>query len=125
MFTWRHDFRNVRITFVLHDSVMSTKRMTRDLARKMSLAEQHEWFQQQRSRRSVLKGGAAATGALLAGPKLLGSDAGSALASSRKYAPVNVLKSSRSIYNGSTIVPFGLPISFCAQPTSRTNNALQ
>jgi hypothetical protein len=125
LFTWRHDFRNVLITFVLHDSVMSTNRMTRDIARKLSLAEQHEWFQQQRSRRSVLKGGAAATGALLAGPKLLGGDAGSALASSRKYAPINVLKSSRSIYNGSTIVPFGLHISYGAQPTSSMNIAWQ
>ena len=44
---------------------MTFPRMTREQARKLSVAEQHEWFQQQRSRRSVLKGGIVGAGSLL------------------------------------------------------------
>jgi hypothetical protein len=48
------------------------------VAQQLTLAEQHEWFQQQRSRRTVLKGGLITAGAALATPTLLDGPAGAA-----------------------------------------------
>jgi hypothetical protein len=47
---------------------MAIKRMTPDIAKTLSLAEQHEWFQQRHSRRAILKGGILVAGTLVAGP---------------------------------------------------------
>jgi hypothetical protein len=96
--------------------------MTADVARTLSMAEQHEWFRQQRSRRAILKGGLASAGAVLAGPALLGSgQAGAAvagLAGLRRTAPFRVAASSASPSSGASVVPFGRHISFGADPTS-------
>ena len=94
--------------------------MSPDVARTLSLAEQHDWFRQQRSRRVFLKGGLASAGAVLAGPALLGtSQAGAAvaeLAGLRRTAAFGVATSSAS--RGASVVPFGPHISFGADPTS-------
>jgi hypothetical protein len=111
---------------------MGPQRMTPEVARRLSLAEQHEWFLKQRSRRSLLRGGLVATGATLGGAKLLDGSVGStALASSRSktYEPFNTFVRS-SVKNGnwnhgSTVVPLGGHISFGADPTSAMNIAWQ
>jgi 3',5'-cyclic AMP phosphodiesterase CpdA len=92
----------------------------------MSVAEQHEWFQQRRSRRSVLKGGLAGAGSLVAGSALLASPAGAAVTATRhrpKASPT--LISSNFATNGSGVVPFGRHISYGADPTSQMNIAWQ
>ena len=54
---------------------MTFTRMTQEQAKNLSIAEQHEWFRQQRSRRAVLKGGVVGAGSLLVGGALLGRPA--------------------------------------------------
>ena len=63
---------------MFHDAPMRPTRMTREVAEAMSLAEQHEWFRQQRSRRSVLKGGLVGAGSWVAGTAMLSHPAGAA-----------------------------------------------
>jgi hypothetical protein len=99
--------------------------MTPEIARQMSLAEQHEWFRQQRSRRTVLKGGLATAGALLAGPTLLGAGAGAAARTSSRTAAFPNIVTSANWPAGPTVVPFGRHISFGADPTSTMNIAWQ
>src|ERR1035437_556083 len=48
--------------------VMSPSRMTPEQARRLTLAEQHEWYRRLTSRRTLLRGGVAGAGALVAGP---------------------------------------------------------
>jgi hypothetical protein len=59
------------------DTEHAFARMTQEQASKLRQAEQHEWFRQQRWRRSVLEGGLVGAGSLLVGGTLLG-DVGSA-----------------------------------------------
>jgi hypothetical protein len=59
--------------------------MTLEVAKKLSLAEQHERFQQQRSRRAVLKGGIIGAGSVLGGAALL-SPSGAAAAAALSAA---------------------------------------
>jgi 3',5'-cyclic AMP phosphodiesterase CpdA len=92
---------------------------------KQSLAEQHEWFRQQRSRRTFLKGSLGATGAVLAGPTLLGGQAGAAVKASRRYAAFPDVLTRTTPWNASGVVPFGRHISFGANPTSQVNIAWQ
>ena len=102
--------------------------MTRDLARKLSIAEQHEWFTRQRSRRSLLKGSLATTGAVLAGPKLFqgaGSSDNSVLTASRWSVPFTQVRSSASAVSGASVVPFGRHISYGADPQTSMNIAWQ
>jgi hypothetical protein len=100
--------------------------MTRELARKLSLAEQHEWFRQQQSRRTVLKGGLAGAGAVVAVPTLLNGQAGaSALPSSTPTLPAFTTAFTSTPVNGQSIVPFGRHISFGGDPTSSMNVAWQ
>jgi Purple acid Phosphatase, N-terminal domain/Calcineurin-like phosphoesterase len=99
--------------------------MTRELARKLSIAEQHDWFTKQRSRRSLLKGSLATTGAVLAGPKLLQGSDSSALSSARGLAPFTQVRSTRSPVTGASVVPFGRHISYGAQPGTQMNIAWQ
>jgi hypothetical protein len=98
--------------------------MTRDLAQKLSIAEQHEWFLQQRSRRTILKGGVATAGALLAAP-LLGSEAGAKVAASRRLSPFVPVAPGSSGPGGPWVVPFGRHISFGPDPSSTMNIAWQ
>jgi hypothetical protein len=58
--------------------------MTRKVARTLSIAERHEWFEKQRSRRALLKGGLATTGALIAAPVLLNGAGGAGLSPARR-----------------------------------------
>jgi hypothetical protein len=100
--------------------------MTPDIARKLSIAEQHEWFRQQRSRRTFLKGGLAGAGALLAGPSLVaGADVPSAMKTSSRYAPISATLTSASASSGPTVVPFGRHISYGVDPMSIMNIAWQ
>jgi hypothetical protein len=99
--------------------------MTTELARKMNIAEQHEWFSKQRSRRSLLKGSLATTGAVLAGPKLLQGSDSSALAASRSFSPFTQVRSNYSPLSGGSVVPFGRHISFGANPGTQMNIAWQ
>jgi Purple acid Phosphatase, N-terminal domain/Calcineurin-like phosphoesterase len=99
---------------------MSPLRMTRDIAQQLTIAEQHEWFQQQRSRRAVLKGSLAGAGALMLGPSLLAERAGAAATS---VGPTLVTRS--GVASNGAIVPFASHISFGADPTSQMNIAWQ
>ena len=109
---------------------MAPKRMTRDVAKKLSLAEQHEWFQQQRSRRAVLKGGIVGAGTVIGGTALFGP-ASSATAAVLGGAtrpvpkPGPTLVSSFWPSNSSGVVPFGRHISYGADPTRQMNIAWQ
>ena len=113
-----------------HIVPMAPKRMTRDVAKKLSLAEQHEWFQQQRSRRAVLKGGIVGAGTMIGGTALFGP-ASSATAAVLGGAtrpvpkPGPTLVSSFWPSNSSGVVPFGRHISYGADPTRQMNIAWQ
>jgi hypothetical protein len=90
--------------------------MTPEVARRLSIAEQYEWFQRQRSRRAVLKGGLAGVGAAILGPALLDQPAGAATPGSVP-SPTALFTAER--VNGSGVVPFGRHLSFGADPTSQ------
>ena len=57
---------------------MTSSRMTPEQAKKLTLAEQHDWFRRATSRRSLLRGGIVGAGAMIAGPALLSGTAGAA-----------------------------------------------
>jgi len=99
--------------------------MTREVARTLSLADQHEWFARQRSRRSVLIGGVAGAGSLVAGTALLSHPAGAAVTPTRLRKSSPLLLTNNTWSNGSGVVPFGRHISFGAEPTSQVNIAWQ
>ena len=99
---------------------MAIKRMTPDIAKNLSLAEQHEWFQQRHSRRAILKGGILGAGTLVAGPALLGRTAQAVQAASRP-----MLLASTTPARATGVVPFGRHISFGADPTSEMRIAWQ
>jgi Purple acid Phosphatase, N-terminal domain/Calcineurin-like phosphoesterase len=100
---------------------MTDSRMTPDEARRLSVAEQHEWFRRATSRRSLLRGGVVGAGALAAGPALLG---GSASAAPRGRAtPALLTNADRP--NGALVPAFGRHIMFGADPTSQMSIAWQ
>jgi Calcineurin-like phosphoesterase/Purple acid Phosphatase, N-terminal domain len=103
--------------------------MTREVAKTLSLAEQHEWFQQQRSRRAVLKGGIFGAGSVLSGAALFGpsavASAASAGSTATKPASSPELISTTIPSNASGITPFGRRLSFGADPTRQMNIAWQ
>jgi hypothetical protein len=92
--------------------------------KKMSVAEQHDWLRQQRSRRSMLKGGLAGA-ALLAAPVLMPTAAGAATRPRSlgrpgpRVSPTFLRNADR--LPGATVFPFGRHISFGADPTSQMN----
>ncbi|HUN34199.1 MAG TPA: metallophosphoesterase family protein [Trebonia sp.] len=93
--------------------------MTPEQAKKLSLAEQNEWFRRATSRRNLLRGGIA-VGAVAAGSALLGgtADAATTSASTLLHAPTGPS-------GGSTVVPFGQHIAYGADPTSQMAIAWQ
>jgi hypothetical protein len=100
--------------------------MTQEVAKKLSVAEQHHWFQQQRSRRAILKGGIAGAGSLVAGSTLLGRSAGA----STVAAPPRKAQSPTAFFtstptNAPGVVPFGRRISYGSDPTQQMNIAWQ
>lgn len=105
---------------------MTRVRMTQEVAKKLSVAEQHHWFQQQRSRRAILKGGIAGAGSLVAGSTLLGRSAGA----STVAAPPRKAQSPTAFFistptNAPGVVPFGRHISYGSDPTQQMNIAWQ
>lgn len=68
---------------LLASGSMTSSRMTPEEARRMSAAEQHDWFRRATSRRSLLRGGAIGAGAAIAGPAIL---TGTADASTKRAA---------------------------------------
>ncbi len=88
--------------------------MNPEQARKLSLAEQHDWYRRATSRRSLLRGGIVGAGALAAGPVLL---AGTASAATRK--PGTTLLARTGPTAGTSAVPFGQHVAFGADPRSQ------
>jgi hypothetical protein len=113
------------VTSADHHLRMTPARMTPEIARTLSLAEQHEWFQQRRSRRSLLKGGLAGAGAMVLGPTLLEGVSGASTVSLRAGAPSPTLVTSSARVNGSGVVPFGRHIAYGADPGREINVAWQ
>jgi Purple acid Phosphatase, N-terminal domain len=105
---------------------MTRVRMTPDVAKKLSVAEQHHWFQQQRSRRAILKGGIAGAGSIVAGTTLLGRSAGaSAVVTPPRNAQSPTSYFTSTPTNAPGVVPFGRHISFGSDPTQQMNIAWQ
>jgi hypothetical protein len=108
-------------TSINHHLLMTPQRMTKEVAKTLSLAEQHEWFQQQRSRRAILKGGLAGAGAMLLGPTLLEGVSGASMTGRRAAAPSPTLVTRGGSINGSGVVPFGRHIAFGPNPGTDIN----
>jgi Calcineurin-like phosphoesterase/Purple acid Phosphatase, N-terminal domain len=108
---------------------MAPKRMTREVAKNLSIAEQHEWFQKQRSRRAVLKGGlvggSVLGGTALFGPASLATAGVPGAATGTVPKPSPTLLSSIWPSNSSGIVPFGRHISYGGDPCRHMNIAWQ
>ena len=102
---------------------MTSKRMTPDQAKRLSIAEQHDWFRRATSRRSLLRGGVISAGVLAAAPALLGGSAGAAVGSPAKRTPM--LLASADVPNGAGVPAFGRHIAFGADPTSQMAVAWQ
>ena len=108
---------------------MTSERMTPELAQRLSLAEQHDWFRRATSRRALLRGGLVGAGTLAAGPALLGGTASaSTTASATASASASASTSASSgpallpasdIPSGSSVVPFGRHIAYGADPTTQ------
>jgi hypothetical protein len=88
--------------------------MSPEQARKLSLAEQNEWFRRATSRRNLLRGGIAAGAGAIAGSALLSGTADAATATSAVTLHRPTVPSA-----GLTVVPFGQHIAFGADPTSQ------
>jgi hypothetical protein len=109
-------------------SVFTVRNVTRhptpkDL-RTMSVAEQHDWLQSRRSRRTVLKGGLAGAGALLAAP-VIGSSVASAQTrpAPRRTAPMFLRRF--DTVPGASVQPFGRHIAFGQDPATEISVAWQ
>jgi len=100
---------------------MTSSRITPEQARRLSAAEQHEWFRRVTSRRSLLRGGAIGAGAAIAGPILLTAarDSSTKLATARRATPA--LLTSADGPAGSAVAPFGRHIAYGADPTTQMN----
>jgi Purple acid Phosphatase, N-terminal domain/Calcineurin-like phosphoesterase len=105
---------------------MTPSRMTPEEAKRLSLAEQHDWFRSATSRRSLLRGGVIGAGAAIAGPALLTGTASAATASAaspasaanpaRQSTPLLLAKGVHP--NGASVAPFGKHLAFGADPTT-------
>ena len=91
--------------------------MDRTTAQRLSLAEQHDWFRQTRSRRTILRGGLVGAGALLVGPALLDAAAGAATPKGQP-AGLSVL-GTRPRPDGRSVAPFGRHLAFGADPSTQ------
>jgi hypothetical protein len=101
-----------------------TSKMTPEVAKSLSAAEQHEWYRRVISRRSLLRGGLVGAGAVIAGPSLLGGT--SAVATTGQPSPgAASLLAPASRPRGSVVVPFGRHISFGVDPTDQVSIAWQ
>ena len=106
---------------------MTTSGMTPEQAARLSLAEQHEWYKNATSRRTMLRGGLVGA-AVIAGPAL---SVGSASASTGSTAPAASPSNSASLLQkadrptGSTVAPFGRHLAYGTTPTSQISVAWQ
>jgi hypothetical protein len=95
--------------------------MTPEQAKKLTLAEQHDWFRRATSRRSLLRGGIVGASTMIAGPALLSGAAGAA--STGRATPT--LLTHGDVPSGATVPAFGRHIAFGADPTSQISVAWQ
>jgi len=100
---------------------MTNFRMTPEQAKRLSLAEQHDWFRRATSRRSLLRGGMVGAAALAAGPALLGGTA-SATAVTRS-TPALLTQADRP--DGALVPAFGRHIAFGPDPATQIAVAWQ
>jgi hypothetical protein len=91
---------------------MSPIRMTPEIAAGLSLAEQHEWYRAQTSRRTVSRRSLLGAGAAIAGSTLLGSAPASA-------SPFPAQVTAPDWATGSAVKPFGRHIGFGADPCTQ------
>jgi hypothetical protein len=90
-------------------------KMTPEVAKTLSAAEQHEWYRSLTSRRSLLRGGLVGAGALVAGPALLQGTSSAATPSPVGAASL-LAQAPRT--SGELVVPFGRHIAFGADPAT-------
>jgi hypothetical protein len=96
---------------------MTSSRLTPEEAKRLSVAEQHEWFRAATSRRSLLRGGVIGAGAAIAGPALLAGTASAATVSpARSASPLLLAKA--HLPSGGSVAPFGKHLAFGADPTT-------
>jgi hypothetical protein len=99
-----------------------TAKITPEIARTLSAAEQHEWFRGVTSRRSLLRGGLIGAGAVAAGPTLLSGV--SSAAPARALGSASLLKKAdRS--NGAVIAPFGRHVAYGANASNQMSVSWQ
>src|ERR1700733_8714302 len=103
---------------------MTSFRMTPEQAKKLTLAEQHDWFRRATSRRSLLRGGIVGASTMIAGPALLSGAAGAAGAASTGRATPTLLTHG-DVPSGATVPAFGRHIAFGADPPSQIAVAWQ
>jgi hypothetical protein len=87
--------------------------MTPEQAKKLSTAEQYEWFRRATSRRNLLRGGIAGAGALAAGTVVGGT---ASAATTRATGPTLVTATGPSA--GVTTAPFGQHVAYGPSPTT-------
>ena len=92
---------------------MTSFRLTPEQAKKLSTAEQYEWFRRATSRRNLLRGGIAGAGALAAGTVL----GGTANAATTATSAGPTLFSPTGPLAGVTTAPFGQHIAFGPNPS--------
>ena len=97
--------------------------MTPEQAAQLSLAEQHEWYRQATSRRSMLRGGL--VGAAVVAAPALSIGTASASSAAPTTPPSAALLQQADRPTGSSVAPFGRHIAFGANPTSQINVAWQ
>jgi len=100
-------------------------RMTPEQAKKLSAAEQHEWFRRVTSRRALLRGGALGAGALIAGPALLGGSAAAATRGrpARRGAPGLLTRADAP--SGKVVPNVGRHVMFGADPATEMSVSWQ
>jgi hypothetical protein len=95
--------------------------MTPDQAKRLSLAEQHDWYRRATSRRSLLRGGVIGAGAIAAGPVLLSGSAGAATgtraAVGTRATPTLLTRANRP--GGASVPTFGRHVSYGADPQTQ------
>lgn len=98
-----------------------TSRMTPEQAKRLNLAEQHDWYRRATRRRSLLRGTLMGTGAVAAMPALRDGTARGAAT----WRPVPLLATSGCGPPGSVLPPFGRHVAYGADPTTQISVAWQ
>jgi hypothetical protein len=98
-----------------------TSKMTPEVAKSLSAAEQHEWYRRAISRRALLRGGLVGAGAAIAGPALL---SGTASAATSPVGSASLLAAAARP-SGAVVAPFGRHLAFGSDPTEQVSIAWQ